>query len=130
MKVWNITDDPRSEHLMEPLVLFGKKVAPGKSVVVPDAVWAKALKSLKAEKEGFLFAGDKLPAEYLVATGRMKAKFAKGGVRTHGITPGTMAKLGPAVKPDVPAPETTEKSEDRPQLNGRRKPRFQMKDSE
>jgi hypothetical protein len=83
-KVWNITDHPGSEVAPSTLMLFGKRVLPGRYVKVEDAQLKNAHKTAKDVKAGLIHIGDKLPDTYTAAKGMVHARLPQGHARAHG----------------------------------------------
>jgi hypothetical protein len=127
VRVWNITDDSRTDVVSHTRMVLGKVVKPGRSVMVDQQRLQSATKTLKEISAGLLYVGDVLPAEYLTQKKPIRAiadarRIDKAGNQSgekvtvslgHGQFPGT-AIVEDAVKKvevtlsDEPKIETTE----------------------
>lgn len=83
-KVWNITDHPRTGVTPHALVLFGKRVIPGRYVKVEDAQLKGAHKLQKDIDAGLVYVGEKPPTDYATLHNPPRATLPKGHVRSHG----------------------------------------------
>ena len=112
-KVWNITDHPGSKVSPSALMLFGKRVMPGRYVKVDPSQLKNAHKTMKDIESGLVYIGDKLPDSYTAAKGMAHARLPKGHVRSHGEQAVSAApkKLASKIKrlvtekPAAPPPE-------------------------
>lgn len=80
-KVWNITDHPKSKVPASVLMLFGKRVLPGRYVKVEDSQLKNAHKIQKDAAAGLVFVGDKPPADYAAKKTPARARLPKDHVR-------------------------------------------------
>lgn len=102
VRVWNLTDDPARTKKPYTIVLFGRSLEPGYSVVVPKNEYNPLEKRL-AQIEG-IYVGDKAPEDYKIQKGQVRPK-AKGE-RTHGpFFHARMAEKSESVKEEPKAPE-------------------------
>src|SRR5512137_3089792 len=65
VRIWNVTDDARTDVTAHTRMVLGKVVKPGRSVLVDASRLEGATKIAKDVKAGHLYIGDTLPAEYL-----------------------------------------------------------------
>lgn len=117
-RVWNVTDDPRTDIRPCSLMIFQKSVAPGRYVNVPDARLAKAKKIYKDSEAGLVYIGDQLPEGYLRAKETIHLKVPEGHARAHGpLTPIEVERAVASLSPkgfENPSPkdEPPEEKED------------------
>lgn len=81
VRVWNLTDDPSRAGKASTIVLFGRALEPGYSVLVRASEY-EPLKG-KIEEISGVYVGDTAPDSYRVMKGQIRPK-AKG-TRTHGV---------------------------------------------
>jgi len=84
--VWNLTDDPTTEHAPRILVVLGKRVRPGRFVRVDEERLEKAHKIHKDVENGLLYIGDKPPDHYTAVKNPLAAVLGPGS-RSHGQLP-------------------------------------------
>ena len=84
-KVWNITDDPRTDVPASILMLFGRQVPPGQYISVQDAELVNCHKLDGAIASKMVAIGDKPPADYLAAKSPLHLNLKDGHSRAHGI---------------------------------------------
>lgn len=85
-KVWNLSDDPRTKVEPQTIMMFGRAVAPGRSVEVSKEV-VKNMEGRLSQMTDVIHVGEKAPDDYIAALGRKKIKLPSAHRRSHG--PGT-----------------------------------------
>lgn len=85
--VWNITDDPRSEHTPVSMMVLGRNLKPGQRVQVDSGRLATAHKVHKDKDAGLLYIGNRPPADYLTAKNPPRVKLDPKLARAHGRPP-------------------------------------------
>lgn len=134
VRIWNLSDSPRFAPKAGSFLLFGKNVAPGKSVLV-SAEEFETVKARVYEIKG-LVVGDNPPEDYLLEKGRIQAKAPKNATRTHGPKAPKKESTPASPKTEVKAPapkaeakvepsdaeleELTKPEEETPKPRGRR----------
>jgi hypothetical protein len=116
-RVWNITDDSRTEVPPHNRMVLGKTIKPGRSVLVDEDRLRMASKVQKEVTMGYLHVGNQLPKSYSAQkqppravadarrvdeSGRVVAEQAPSVLRGHGQVPTEIRTVSPE-----PAPEST-----------------------
>jgi hypothetical protein len=84
-RIWNLSDHPDTKVRAEALVVLGRTVRPGHSIVVTGVELEAADLKLRREAGALLIhVGDQPPDSYLLAKGLIKADGVPEGQRAHG----------------------------------------------
>lgn len=114
-KVWNLTDDPRTEGPGITMMLFGKSVLPGRCVKVPEDM-VKASKKIQVDIDaGRVAVGRRPPQGYLDAKAPPKAVRPAGSEVNHKPTtdaPVEEVKESPKPEPKKPSVKVEEPSDE------------------
>jgi len=137
MKVWNISDHPETDVEAQNLFLYGRSVAPGRFVRVPDEALKNPRKLMKEVAAGLAHLGETPPEDYLKARKPPKAEKPLNGVFAHGALLETKAEEPQEEKPEEApkeepkveektteeVPEILEASEEKPEEKVEEKPK-------
>lgn len=96
-KLWNVSDDPKSDVRPRAMLMMGSLVKPGEFVEVPDYRIAAAKRM--SQKPGIFF-GDDLPRSYKYGKGSFVAE-PISATKGHVAPKGTEAAKGTSKKPYV-----------------------------
>jgi len=89
-KVWNVTDDPSTDHAGRTIMVMGRNLPPGRFMRVDAERLKKSKKVQKDVAAKLLFIGNDLPAEYLKAMKPVRTGLPIGA--NHGHKPMVEAK--------------------------------------
>lgn len=109
-RIWNVSDDPKTEAKSQSLLLFGKLVPPGRFVEVDEADLVNAHKLKKQQELGHVYVGKQLPPKYLKSMNPPRAKLPEGIARAHGKAPVDVIAAEGQVKVDEVLTEKKTKS--------------------
>lgn len=122
VRIWNISDHPNTSVEPCTLMVLGRTVAPGRSVMVEQDRLAAAHKLQRDIERQLLFVGDALPADYRAAKQAPRAKVSKDAASAHGEAPvEAIAAAAPAVVEKALTPEVVEEKGDRYQSKKNKK---------
>lgn len=85
-RIWNVSDDERTNVRPQTVMVLGKPLKPGKYVKVDEALLKRAHKVKKDVGNKLLFIGLSAPKAYADKKNPPRAKLPKSVNRAHGLT--------------------------------------------